>query len=70
MTPTPDDWPSGYVLRGGGPLNNVVVRNRRPDFVGLMYNDGPRELYRPSGEPDVEYPDLERYDYEQLAESE
>jgi hypothetical protein len=66
MTENADDWPEGYVLRGGGPLNGVIVHNRRRAFVAIEYSDGPRDLYRPSGKPDIELPKLERYDYEEI----
>lgn len=54
----------GYVLRGG-PLDGAVARQQRPAFVHIEHYNGDGDEYRPSGHPDAELPDLERYDYEE-----
>lgn len=57
---------AGCVLRNGGPLNGTIIRGRRPVFVAIEYEDGSHDLYRTSGNRDIEHSELERYDYEQL----
>ena len=52
----------GYVLRGG-PLDAVVVQERRPAFLRIEHYNGDGDAYRPSGHLDTEHPGLERYDY-------
>jgi hypothetical protein len=56
----------GYVLRGG-PLSGAVARERRPAFVHIEHYNGDGDTYAPSGHADTEYPDLERYDFEEMA---
>jgi hypothetical protein len=69
MTTSPQDPAAeaseGYVLRDG-PMDGVIVRGRRPAFVHIENDDGTGDVYRPSGHPDDEQPDLERYDFEEI----
>ena len=58
--------PKGYVLRGG-PLSGAVAREQRPAFVHIEHHNGDGDVYRPSGHPDADHPDLERYDFEAMA---
>jgi hypothetical protein len=66
MTTSPQEPTSspakGYVLRGG-PLDGAVAHARRPAFVHIEHHNGDGDTYAPSGHPDAERPDLERYDY-------
>ncbi|MBR7833417.1 hypothetical protein KDL01_09080 [Actinospica durhamensis] len=70
MTTSPQEPPTaesakGYVLRGG-PLDGAAARERRPAFVHLEHYNGDGDVYRPSGHPDGERPELERYDFEEM----
>jgi len=62
MTQEAANRPAGCVLRNGGPLNGTIIRDRHPVFIAIEYDDGSHEIYRPTGMPDIEYSDLERYD--------
>ena len=56
----------GYILRGG-PFDGAVAHEQRPAFVHIEHYNGDGDTYTPSGHPDAEHPDLERYDFEAMA---
>jgi hypothetical protein len=60
-----EGWPVGYVLRGG-PRGGKVSRGGPKTYVAIEWDDGTRDLYRPSGESDSEHPELERFDFEEI----
>jgi hypothetical protein len=70
MTTSPQEptapHPEGYILRGG-PLDGAVAHARRPAFLHLEHYNGDGDTYSPSGHPDSEYPELERYDFGPMA---
>ena len=66
MTSTPEGRFNGYVLRGG-PSNGRVFEGQPVQFVRVPNPDGTEDLYTPSGEPDDEFPDLQRYDLQPVS---
>ena len=62
-----EKWvPAGYVLRGGPRDGEVKYTGLRNAFVATEWSDDPRDIWRPSLQPDGQYPDLERFDYQEL----
>jgi hypothetical protein len=66
MTSTEEPRFAGYVLRGGTAEATIVRGGPLPSFVQLRWDDGTADVYKPTGQPDSERSDFERYDLEPL----